>query len=201
MTTDSARLYAAADNIVTDAGPTMEKKDYVPGPNCDKPEFFALYHDFKAIADEYDTDVYFLMAQAARESGWAVGVANYNLFGVNKTPEELRREPAHQGKDGKWYGTNRVYESFQHSLQSWVKNFGESIRGTKTINDYINALQSRKPPYNPRGEEYVEEVLANYCSVLGRLQICGLPPESPKFSNDSAYTCSGRALVKTTSKK
>jgi hypothetical protein len=186
---------------MTDAGPSEKKRRYVPAPSCDKPEFFSLYSDFKVIADEYDTDVYFLMAQAARESGWAVGVENYNLFGVNKTPEELKREPAYQGADGKWYGTNRSYQSFQDSLRSWVKNFGESIRGKKNINDYINALQSRKPPYNPRGEVYVEEVLANYCSVLGRLQACGLAAESPKFSKDSGYNCSGRRLIKTTPKR
>jgi uncharacterized Zn-binding protein involved in type VI secretion len=202
---DPGTLYADIGNIITDAGAAPASKRAAPlhetGQQCDKPEFFALYNEFKLIADEYDTDVYFLMAQAARESGWAIGVKNYNLFGVNKTPAELKKDPPYQGEDKKWYGTNRVYESFQYSLQSWLKNFGESIRGTKTINDYINALQSRKPPYNPRGNEYVEEVLANYCSVLARLQSCGLPPEVPKFSKDSNYACSGRQLIKTTSKK
>ena len=175
-----------------------EKKDCVPPTpkaGCDKKKFFALYCEFKALADAFDTDVYFLMAQASRESGWAEKVENNNLFGVNKTPAEQKRD-SYVGADGKTYGTNKEYDSFQDSINAWGKNFGESIRGTKTINEYIDALQGRTPPYNPRGEAYVQEVLSSYCSFMGRIEACGLPPSTPAFKPGSGYSCDGKNLKK-----
>ena len=168
-----------------------------PTTPCDKKKFFDLYSDFKKIANKYNTDVYFLMAQASRESGWAEEVDNYNLFGVNKTPAENKVDPPYKGEDGKLYNTNKKYDSWQHSLSSWANNFGNSIRNVETIDEYANALQNRKPkPYNPRVEAYKVEILENYCSVMGRLKECGLEPSELKFSKGSPYTCEGKKFIK-----
>lgn len=138
-------LYAAAaTGVVSDAGGTPASKWAVPlhetGPQCDKLEFFALYNYFKKMADELDTDVDFIMAQAAWESGWGTSRAakdGYNLFGVNRPTNDPR---IYRGSDDKRYGTNAVYDSYEEGIQAWVRKWGPHVKGAKTHDEYIDNL-------------------------------------------------------------
>jgi uncharacterized Zn-binding protein involved in type VI secretion len=173
--TDTGTLYAAADNIATDAGGVPASKWAAPlhetGPQCEKSEFFALYNYFKKMADELDTNVDFIMAQAAWESGWGKSEAaqKHNLFGVNRPPNDPR---IYRGKDGKLYGTNAEYDSYEEGIQSWVRKWGPHVKGAKTHDEYIDNLL--KHGYNVVDKNYKIHMKESYNSVVKRKKACGI---------------------------
>jgi uncharacterized Zn-binding protein involved in type VI secretion len=175
--TDAGVLYAAAANIATDAGGTPASKWTAPlhqtGPQCEKPEFFALYNYFKKMADELDTDVDFIMAQAAEESGWGTSRAakdGYNLFGVNRPTNDKR---IYKGSDGKLYGTNEEYNSYEEGIQAWVKKWGPYVKGAKTHDEYIDGLLNGR--YNQDKAAYKRQMKSLYNSVVKRKKACNIP--------------------------
>ena len=171
------RLVADAGNIVTDAvGGTLPSKFAAPfhqtGPQCDKPEFFALYNHFKKMADELDTDVDFIMAQAAEESGWGTSRAakeGYNLFGQTRNDNDPR---IYKGSDGKLRGTNVVYSSYAEGIQAWVNKWGPHVKGAKTHDQYIDGLL--KAGYNKKIVEYKANMKQRLKDVQRRKKPCGI---------------------------
>jgi uncharacterized Zn-binding protein involved in type VI secretion len=174
--TDTVILYAAASNIVTEAGGIPESKwaasPHETGSQCDKSDFFALYNYFKKMADELDTDVDFIMAQAAEESAWGTSRAakeGYNLFGVNRPLNDPR---IYKGEDGKLYGTNAVYDSYESGIQAWVNKWGPRVKGAKTHDQYIDGLLDGG--YNPNKTAYKKRMKDAYKAVVKRKTACGI---------------------------
>ena len=124
------------------------------------------------MADELDTDVDFIMAQAAHESGWGLSQAvkdGYNLFGVNRPENDPR---IYRGKDGKLYGTNAVYSSYEEAIQAWINKWGPYVKGAKTHDQYIDGLL--RHGYNEKKEVYKNQMKAVYKSVQKRKNNCGI---------------------------
>jgi uncharacterized Zn-binding protein involved in type VI secretion len=174
--TDTGTLYAAATDIVTDAGGAPASRWAAPlhetGPQCEKPKFFIFYNYFKKMADELNTDVDFIMAQAAEESGWGESEAakKHNLFGVNRKRNDPR---IYRGKDGKRYGTNEEYDSYEEAIQAWMKKWGPHVKDAKTHDQYIDGLLNHG--YNEHKEEYKKAMKNLYRDVKKRKKACGIP--------------------------
>lgn len=171
---DEPVLYAALDNIVTDAGPAPKKKDCVPpvpGPGCDKPEFFALYCHFKMMADELGIDVDWLMAQAADESSWGKSDAakKNNLFGVNRRRDDPR---IYRGADGKRYGTNEEYDTLEEGIGHWMRKWGPYVKNAKTHEEYVENLL--KHGYNEDPAKYRVTMKNLLESIQKRKKKCGV---------------------------
>lgn len=141
-----------------------------PTKECDKPEFFALYCHFKNMADRLGTDVDFIMAQAAEESGWGKDprAAKNNLFGQNKPKNQWKRDPT----TGKYYDTNVEYSSYDECCEAWIKKWGKHVQGAKTHDQYIDGLLDAG--YNPNREKYKETMKNLYKSVVARKKKCGV---------------------------
>jgi hypothetical protein len=145
-----------------------------PGPSCDKREFFVLYNYFKKMADKLNTDVDFIMAQSAEETLWMTyetAKDNNNLFGVNRRNDDPRAYI--KIHDGKKYGSNAVYGSIEECIQAWVKKWGEKVKGTKTIDEYINKLVNAG--YNENPTAYRAKIKKLYESVQTRKGKCNIP--------------------------
>ncbi len=122
------------------------------------PRFFILYPLFEQLAEELDTDVDFLLAHAALESGWldTHNTELHNLFGVTRAG-----------------GKNLEYPSFEAAIQHWVKLFGDRVRGARTMDEYINGLRFKgHAAYNSARSDYDELLRKMYPSIVKRKVQC-----------------------------
>jgi len=144
------------------------------GAICDKKEFFAFYNYFKKMADKLDTNVDFIMAQSAEETGWMTSGAakdGNNFFGINRRRDDPRiyKKLGHRQEEG----TNAVYRSIEECIQAWVDKWGEKVRGAKTIDEYITKLINAG--YNVDPATYRIRIKKLYDSVKNRKDKCNIP--------------------------
>ncbi|NJL26928.1 MAG: hypothetical protein HC897_03105 [Thermoanaerobaculia bacterium] len=126
--------------------------------------FEDLCKGVKELAEKYDFDPNFLLALSALESGWLDKHARSlnNAFGATNAG-----------------GPNLKWDNFSDSIEWWGRNFGERVRGAKTIDEFIQKLQTDerekggKGKYNSEDPDWAEKVEETYDSVLARLEDCG----------------------------
>jgi hypothetical protein len=100
---------------------------------ADQQRFFTNISLYQWIADQARTDVNYIMALSAHESGWNGPHSQelHNLFGTTKAG-----------------GRNLSYPSYKAAANSWVNNYASWVRGASTINQFVDKLLNHVPPYN-----------------------------------------------------
>jgi hypothetical protein len=110
-----------------------------PAPNSGCPpnqqRFFANYPLYLGIAKKANTDVNFIMAISAQESGWNGPHSQelHNLVGTTHAG----------GKDLSYSGPG-----YAASANAWATSYSSWVNGATNIKDFTNDLLNHKPPYN-----------------------------------------------------
>jgi hypothetical protein len=105
----------------------IESGEYSPKRPCTtaKKGFFENFEIYKGMASALQIDVNFIMALSVHESHWKGAHAQelHNLFGLTEA-----------GHD------NIEFKSYQESADFWVEHFGDTVRGKKTLGEFLSAL-------------------------------------------------------------
>ena len=119
-----------------------------------------------------------MIAQAALETGWGSrmirkqdGSNSFNLFGI-KTGKHWQGDsvtvPSMEYSDGRarmHYSSFRVYDSFQHSIDDYVKfistneRYRDALASATDAYDYVNALQDAGYATDPDYAKKIMEIL------------------------------------------
>ncbi len=130
-------------------------------PKCpaDKVEFYKNYDIYKAMAKDLDTDIDFLLALSARETGYGTSTAfrNGNLFGAS----DAKEKPLSYGG------------SFQASAKAWEERWGRDVRGVTDAHTFFQNLV--KDHYNPH-PGYVDSLTSQVADTKKWTAIC-VPPD------------------------
>ncbi|HXG06304.1 MAG TPA: RHS repeat-associated core domain-containing protein [Nitrososphaera sp.] len=137
---------------------------------AEKRRFFSwLVGPLTQMAKNLNTSLALLLTLAAKEGGWITSHLDHNQplnnpFGVNRI-----------NRRGRAAGNVR-YSSLDAAIQYWIGRFGDRVRGTKTVDDFINGLQhpSQGAPYNSATHGYDDKFRDVYKSVLKFMKICGI---------------------------
>jgi hypothetical protein len=103
------------------------------------------------MGDDLNTHEDFLLTLAAKEAGWTQSALDHNEplnnpFGVNTI------------KDGRAAG-NKSYNSLDEAIQEWKRIFGDRVRDTQKLQEFIDGLQCKGKPcnkYNSATSNYEE---------------------------------------------
>jgi len=115
--------------------------------------FFANYHIYANMAKTLHTDVNFLIALSAEETGWLNGshFKHHELFGLDSEA-----------------GTKiRSYPSFQACADDWSTRFGNDVAGSRNIDAFLSNL-----PYGSRDPGWHESVKRVYQHLGPWLKRC-----------------------------
>jgi RHS repeat-associated protein len=109
----------------------------------------------QTLAEKWKTDLNFILALSAYESGWLGQHAQdlHNPFGLTKGG-----------------GRDLSFPTYEAAAAYWSRNFGSYIAGTRTVEDFVAKLQ---PHYNFETPSWTQDVADVYDSVLARRKKCG----------------------------
>jgi hypothetical protein len=104
-------------------------------PTCpdDKKDFYGNWGIYKEMADNLNTDVGFILALSALETGYLSSNAalnGHNLFGASDANENPLS-----------------YSSYQASADAWVDRWGNDVRGVRDATKFFQNLVNDR--YNP----------------------------------------------------
>ncbi|HTG37077.1 MAG TPA: DNRLRE domain-containing protein [Thermoanaerobaculia bacterium] len=125
--------------------------------------FSDLLGPVKKLAEKYNFDPNFLLGLSAHESGWMGQHARdlNNAFGLTRAG-----------------GNNLSYDSVQQAVDYWGQHFGEKVRGARSIDDFINRLQTDERDkggtgkYNTVDPDWDKKVRGGYDAVKRRRGKC-----------------------------
>jgi hypothetical protein len=136
----------------------------------EKRRFFAwLAEPLTRMSKDLDVPRDLLFNLAAKEGGWDKTGLDHNMplnnpFGVNQINN--RGEAA----------GNRSYATVDDAVKAWAAQYGERVRGVRTQQEFIDALQ-RPPaparPYNTADEKWEEKFKS--IDVKKWRERCGIP--------------------------
>lgn len=87
------------------------------------------------MATDLNTQTIFLLSLAAKEGGWTTEALDHNMplndpFGVNTI------------RNGRAAG-NKSYTSLEEAIQEWIQIFGNRVKNSQTLQDFIDGLQCK----------------------------------------------------------
>jgi uncharacterized Zn-binding protein involved in type VI secretion len=120
--------------------------------------FNEQYMRMVKLAGELNIDSDYLMALSSYESGWLNphNSALNNLFGLTRAG-----------------GSNLQFESLDSCAAFWKKNYGEGVRNSKNMNEFI--INMRKMNYNTINKKYDETLMKQYNYILRMKNVCTIP--------------------------
>jgi hypothetical protein len=137
---------------------------------ADKRRFFNWLADpLRKMAQDLNTTPTLVLTHAAKEAGWTNANLDHNQplnnpFGVNKI------------KNGKAAG-NIGYPSLDAAIDYYKTRFGSNVGGSRTADDYINALEhppNGQPPFNKNIKNYTTDFKNVKTSMVKFMRICGI---------------------------
>ena len=132
--------------------------------NAEQNHFFEeLLDPVRRVANQYGFDPNFLLGLAAHESGWLGkhGQELNNVFGVTLGG-----------------GPNLRWESLEDAAAYWGRTYGSKVQGAKSIDDFINKLQTDQRQqgglgsYNTEDSKWAKKVHGAYKAVGDRRGVC-----------------------------
>ncbi len=143
-----------------------EPRPSQPNPCADRyRRFFGNIGLYRNMAIQLRTEVVFLVALSAYESGWLDNhnFGLHNLFGVTNA------------------GRNNLrYRSFQAAADDWIRRFGQYVSGTETMQQFIEGLRKVPPNgYNNVNPDY-DNTLRSMVNTVERIaERCGIDLTTP----------------------
>jgi len=140
---------------------------YQPRPECPERyrKFFENIGLYQYMAIQLRTEVVFLVALSAYESGWrnSHNDALHNLFGVTNAG-----------------GNNLRYKSFQAAADDWIRRFGQYVSGAETMGQFNQGLRNVPPHgYNAVNSDYYNTLKSMVETVKRFAERCGIDLTTP----------------------